>query len=151
MNVPLSDNALTVLRARYLRRDAAGELAETPEDLFRRVATTVAAGSGSAASEWEERYVQALCRLEFLPNSPLLMNAGTPLGQLSACFVLPVADSLDGIFESLKLMALVQQSGGGTGFSFSHLRPRADIVASTGGESSGPVAFMRVFDQVWKS
>jgi len=147
----LSENAVRVLRARYLRRDAGGRIMETPEELFRRVARGVAQaearfGDGRAAGAWEEAFLDALTGLDFLPNSPTLMNAGTPLGQLSACFVLPVADSMEGIFDALKLMALIQQSGGGTGFSFSSLRPRGDVVASTGGTSSGPVSFMRIFD-----
>jgi ribonucleoside-diphosphate reductase alpha chain len=146
-----SDNALRVLRARYLRRDGAGQVVETPEELFRRVAHSIALaeasfGDAAAAGQWEEAFFDALIHLEFLPNSPTLMNAGTPLGQLSACFVLPVEDSMDAIFDSLKLMALIQQSGGGTGFSFSHLRPKGDVVASTGGAASGPVSFMRIFD-----
>jgi ribonucleoside-diphosphate reductase alpha chain len=148
---PLSENARRVLEARYLRRDAGGEIAETPEELFKRVARAVAGaesllGNGEEAGAWEERFLDALVHLDFLPNSPTLMNAGTPLGQLSACFVLPVEDSMEGIFDSLKLMALIQQSGGGTGFSFSRLRPRGALVASTGGNASGPVSFMRIFD-----
>jgi ribonucleoside-diphosphate reductase alpha chain len=148
----LNDNALSVLRARYLRRDpTSGQIIETPEELFRRVAHNVAqaeAGSGNAAAtaQWEEEFFEAMTGLDLLPNSPCLMNAGTPLGQLSACFVLPVEDSMEGIFDALKLMALIQQSGGGVGFSFSRLRPRGDPVASTGGAASGPVSFMRIFD-----
>jgi ribonucleoside-diphosphate reductase alpha chain len=151
MTIDLTENALKVLEARYLRRDPGGQVGETPADLFRRVARAVAGaetsfGDAKAAAEWEERFFEALARLDFLPNSPTLMNAGLPLGQLSACFVLPVADSMEDIFESLKLMALIQQSGGGTGFAFSRLRPRGDVVASTGGVASGPVSFMRIFD-----
>jgi ribonucleoside-diphosphate reductase alpha chain len=154
-NIPwqprLSANARTVLKARYLRRGPGGKIVETPEEMFRRVAQSIAAaetafGGPKTAAEWEERFLEALVTLDFLPNSPTLMNAGTPLGQLSACFVLPVEDSMEGIFDSLKLMALIQQSGGGTGFSFSRLRPRGDLVASTGGAASGPVSFMRIFD-----
>jgi ribonucleoside-diphosphate reductase alpha chain len=128
----LSANALTVLQARYLRRDpTSGQVAEAPGELFRRVARSVAraearSGDGAAAAEWEEQFFEAMARLDLLPNSPCLMNAGTPLGQLSACFVLPVEDSMEGIFDSLRLMALIQQSGGGVGFSFSRLRPRGD-------------------------
>jgi ribonucleoside-diphosphate reductase alpha chain len=148
---PLTDNALRVLRARYLRRDPAGQVVETPEGMFRRVAHSVAhaeAGFGDAAAwgRWEEAFFDALIQLDLLPNSPTLMNAGTPLGQLSACFVIPVEDSMEEIFDALKLMALIQQSGGGTGFSFSRLRPAGDVVSSTGGASSGPVSFMRIFD-----
>jgi ribonucleoside-diphosphate reductase alpha chain len=147
----LSENALQVLRARYLRRDPSGQVAETPDELFRRVARSVAQAEArsvdaAAAEEWEEKFFEAMTRLDLLPNSPCLMNAGTPLGQLSACFVLPVEDSMEGIFDALKLMALIQQSGGGVGFSFSRLRPRGDCVASTGGTASGPVSFMRIFD-----
>lgn len=145
----LSDNALTVLRARYLRRDVSGAISETPDELFRRVARAVAQAEarwGGRAGDWEERFYAALSTLDLLPNSPCLMNAGTPLGMLSACFVLPVEDSLDGIFDALKLMALIQQAGGGVGFSFSRLRPQGDRVASTGGAASGPVSFMRIFD-----
>lgn len=147
----LTPNALKVLEARYLRREPGGAIAETPEQLFRRVSLAIAEAEtrwgGSAASrEWEERFHSLLSSLDFLPNSPTLMNAGTGLGQLSACFVLPVEDSLVDIFDSLKLMALIQQTGGGTGFSFSRLRPRGDIVASTGGQSSGPVSFIQIFD-----
>ncbi|MCI0465340.1 MAG: adenosylcobalamin-dependent ribonucleoside-diphosphate reductase [Gemmataceae bacterium] len=150
-SLQLTDNALTVLRARYLRRDASGQIVETPEELFRRVAHSIAEAEGrfgdpAAVGRWEEAFFDALTRLDVLPNSPTLMNAGTPLGQLSACFVLPVEDSMEEIFESLKLMALIQQSGGGTGFSFAHLRPAGDVVASTGGAASGPVSFMRIFD-----
>jgi ribonucleoside-diphosphate reductase alpha chain len=147
----LSPNARRVLEARYQRRDAARRIIETPAQLFARVARGVAEaertlGSPRAAEEWEERFLQVLTRLDFLPNSPTLMNAGTPLGQLSACFVLPVADTMEDIFGALRAMALVQRSGGGTGFLFSRLRPRGDPLESTGGEASGPVSFMRIFD-----
>ncbi len=159
MAIPITENALKVLQARYLLRDSSGQVVETPEELFRRVAHHVAQaethfGNASAAARWEETFHGALVRLDFLPNSPTLMNAGTPLGQLSACFVLPVEDSIEDIFGSLRLMALIQKSGGGTGFSFSHLRPKGDVVASTGGAASGPVSFMHIFDCVtegmWK-
>jgi ribonucleoside-diphosphate reductase alpha chain len=152
---PLTPNAVRVLVARYLRRDARGELVETPDELFRRVARAVAKAEGHFTSGAEarrqrqqlaEEFYELLASLDFLPNSPTLMNAGTPLGQLSACFVLPVEDSMEGIFSSLKLMALIQQSGGGTGFSFSRLRPEGDMVTSTSGRASGPVSFMRIFD-----
>lgn len=156
MSVNLSDNARRVLEARYLRRSPSGGIAETPEQLFRRVARAVASAEApylgkAAARGWEEAFFEVMASLDFLPNSPTLMNAGTPLGQLSACFVLPVDDSLPSIFDALKLMALIQQSGGGTGFSFSRLRPKGDIVASTGGPSSGPVSFMHVFDAATES
>jgi ribonucleoside-diphosphate reductase alpha chain len=149
--VKLSVNAQRVLEARYLRRDPSGQIVEAPEELFRRVARAVSEAEKCfdgrlPAEHWEEAFLEALCALEFLPNSPTLMNAGTPRGQLSACFVLPVGDSMPEIFDALKLMALIQQTGGGTGFSFSSLRPQGDPVTSTGGTASGPVSFMRVFD-----
>jgi ribonucleoside-diphosphate reductase alpha chain len=148
---PLSPNALRVLEARYLRRDGDRRVAETPDELFRRVARAVAQaelllGSAREADRWEEAFLALLTSLEFLPNSPTLMNAGTPLGQLSACFVLPVEDTMESIFAALGAMAMIQRAGGGTGFSFSRLRPRGDVVHSTGGEASGPVSFMRIFD-----
>lgn len=150
MALTLTDNAKRVLQARYLRKSADRQILETPEELFRRVARAVARAEGSfpggRPEPWEEAFFDAMAALDFLPNSPTLMNAGTPLGQLSACFVLPIEDSLEGIFDSLKLMALIQQSGGGTGFAFSRLRPKDDLVASTGGAASGPVSFLRVFD-----
>ena len=147
----LSPNALRVLEARYLRRDAARRVVETPAELFRRVARAVAQaelplGPAWQAEEWQEVFHSLLASLDFLPNSPTLMNAGTPLGQLAACFVLPVEDTLESIFAALGRMALLQRAGGGTGFSFSRLRPRGDVLASTGGEASGPVSFMRIFD-----
>ncbi len=147
----LSDNARRVLEARYLRRDSARRIVETPEELVERVARGVAQaelllGDAARARRWEEEFHSALATRVFLPNSPTLMNAGTPLGQLSACFVLPVDDTMEDIFEAVKQMALVQRTGGGTGFSFSRLRPRGDVVASTGGVASGPVSFMRIFD-----
>jgi ribonucleoside-diphosphate reductase alpha chain len=147
----LSGNALRVLEARYLLRDFQRRVIETPEQLFERVANAVALaetafGDREGASCWAERYHALLAARDFLPNSPTLMNAGTALGQLSACFVLPIEDTMESIFEALKQMALVQRTGGGTGFSFSALRPRGDVVASTGGEASGPVSFMKIFD-----
>ena len=147
----LSPNALRVLEARYLRRDTARKVIETPAALFRRVARTIAEaevvfGGARDAERWQETFEAVMADGDFLPNSPLLMNAGTPLGQLAACFVLPVEDSMESIFDALKSMALLQRAGGGTGFSFSALRPRGDVVGSTGGEASGPVSFMRVFD-----
>ncbi len=151
MQPELTSNALQVLNARYLQRNQQGQIVETPQQLFRRVARGLGQaempfGGQAAAHEWEARYYDLLCRLDFLPNSPTLMNAGTAQGQLSACFVLPVGDSMAEIFDSLKLAALIQQSGGGTGFSFSRLRPKDDYVSSTGGLASGPVSFMRIFD-----
>ncbi|AGP39565.1 ribonucleotide reductase N-terminal alpha domain-containing protein [Sorangium cellulosum] len=147
MALSLTDNSKRVFEARYLRRAANREILETPEDLFRRaVARAEGSFPGGRPEPWEEAFFDALAALDFLPNSPTLMNAGTSLGQLSACFVLPVEDSLDGIFDALKHMALIQQSGGGTGFSFSRLRPKDALVASTGGAASGPVSFMSIFD-----
>lgn len=149
MDLQLTENALRVLEARYLRRDPSGQIIETPEGMFRRVAQHLAAAEaafGGAPREWEEAFFEAMASLELLPNSPCLMNAGTPLGMLSACFVLPVEDHMEGIFDALKLMALIQQAGGGVGFSFSRLRPAGDQVSSTGGFASGPVSFMRIFD-----
>lgn len=147
----LSENARRVLEARYLVRDAERRIVETPDELFERVARAIAhaellLGNAEQVSYWEEQFHRVLASLDFLPNSPTLMNAGTPLGQLSACFVLPVEDTMEGIFEAIKQMALVQRTGGGTGFSFSKLRPKGDVVASTGGEASGPLSFMKIFD-----
>jgi ribonucleoside-diphosphate reductase alpha chain len=124
---------------------------ETPEELFSRVAAAAAEAERlldrkGDFTHWREEFHRMLVSLEFLPNSPTLMNAGTPLGQLSACFVLPVPDTMEGIFDAVKQMALIQRTGGGTGFSFSRLRPKGDVVCSTGGESSGPVSFMKIFD-----
>lgn len=149
--VSLSANALRVLEARYLRRDAQGRMAEAPDDLFARVARAVSQaelvlGTARDADHWQQVFQDLLARLDFLPNSPTLMNAGTSLGQLSACFVVPVEDSVDSIFGALRAMALLQRTGGGTGFAFSRLRPCGDVVVSTGGAASGPVSFMRVFD-----
>lgn len=148
----LSENARTVLEKRYLTKDENGKVIETPAQLFRRVAKTISSvesnfsNSPYKAEELEEIFYKIMTNLEFLPNSPTLMNAGRPLGQLSACFVLPVPDSLEGIFEAIKHAALIHKSGGGTGFSFSRLRPANDIVATTSGVSSGPVSFMKVFN-----
>ena len=147
--VPVDDNARRILEARYLRRDREGRVVETPEQLLERVATAVASVEsryGKDPVEVAKSFYSMLAALDFLPNSPTLMNAGRDMGQLSACFVLPVEDSMDGIFETLKSAALIQQTGGGTGFSFSRLRPKDDLVARTGGKASGPVSFMRVFN-----
>ncbi len=149
--IPLTGAARRVLAARYLRLGPAGAPAESAEELFARVARAVAEGelayaSAAAARRWEERFFHLMSRLEFLPNSPALMNAGTRLGQLAACFVLPVEDTLDSIFDAVKHMALVQRSGGGTGFSFSRLRGNGERLASSGGFASGPVSFLRIFD-----
>ncbi|HEY9206132.1 MAG TPA: adenosylcobalamin-dependent ribonucleoside-diphosphate reductase [Candidatus Methanoperedens sp.] len=137
----LSVNAIRVLEKRYLLKDENGKVIETPLELFRRITKAVALDPES-----EDEFLNMLASLEFLPNTPTLMNAGTDLGQLSACFVIPVEDSLVSIFDAVKSMALIQQSGGGTGFSFSRLRPANDIVRSTHGVASGPVSFMRIFD-----
>ncbi|TRO49646.1 adenosylcobalamin-dependent ribonucleoside-diphosphate reductase [Candidatus Bathyarchaeota archaeon] len=145
----LTVNALEVLRARYLLRDEKENLKETPTLLFQRVAKAIAKTDktfGENELETEKTFYKMMTRLEFLPNTPTLFNAGTDIGQLSACFVLPIPDSLDGVFTSLKNMALIEQTGGGVGFNFSTLRPKGDLVKSTMGVASGPVSFMRVFD-----
>ena len=147
----LSDTAKRVLEARYLLRSEEGKIIESPEELFRRVAKSIASAEFQyrgykEAEKKEEEFFLLLSNLLFLPNSPTLMNAGTSLGQLSACFVLPVEDSLDSIFKALSDMAKIQQSGGGTGFDFSNLRPAGDIVKSTRGIASGPVSFMKIFN-----
>ncbi len=148
----LSGNALTVLERRYLAKDEKGNTVETPADLFRRVARFVASADLAYGSSMPEagatatEFFETMVALEFIPNTPTLMNAGRPLGQLSACFVLPVEDSIERIFDALKHMALIHKSGGGTGFSFSRLRPRDDMVKSTAGVSSGPVSFMNIFN-----
>jgi ribonucleoside-diphosphate reductase alpha chain len=148
-NTAWSANALTVLRRRYLRKDADGRICETPDELLRRVARAVAAVEaryGGKPEVVEAQFVEALARLELLPNSPTLMNAGRELGQLSACFVLPVGDSLPEIFDAVKWAAIIQQTGGGTGFAFSRLRPSGDNVSTTHGAASGPVSFIEVFN-----
>ena len=152
----LSQNARTVLEKRYLVKDAAGKPTETPEEMFWRVATVVAeADRRYGASEAQvravaEEFYALMTQRRFEPNSPTLMNAGRPLGQLSACFVLPVEDALsngqNGIYDTLRSMALIHQSGGGTGFSFSRLRPKGSMVRSTTGVASGPVSFMKLYD-----
>lgn len=146
---PLTPNALRVLEARYLARDDAGRILESWEGLCRRVARGVAAVEkewGGEVDRWEEAFFHAIQRREFLPNSPTLMNAGLESGQLAACFVLPVDDTLESVFDAVKEMAVIHQSGGGTGFDFSPLRPAGDVVQGTPGVASGPVAFMGVFD-----
>src|SRR5213594_2024975 len=148
----LSENASRVLAKRYLKKNDKGRVIETPKELFARVAWNLAQAErnyGATEAQVQDtarRFFRIISSLDFLPNSPTLMNAGLELQQLSACFVLPVDDSLAGIFQTLKESALIHQSGGGTGFSFSRLRPKNDFVKSTMGVASGPVSFMKVFD-----
>ena len=144
----LSSNALKVLEKRYLTKDREGNAIETPEQMFARVARTIAGAEfNSSVDEYEEKFYKIMTNLEFLPNSPTLINAGKELGQLSACFVLPIDDSMDSIFTTLRDAALVQKSGGGTGFNFSNLRPVGDRVKSTNKCSGGPIAFIQIYDR----
>ncbi len=149
----LSFNALKILESRYLLRDPkTNRIIETPDDMFKRVAYATAeaekyyGGSEDKVKEYAHKFYKIIAELKFLPNSPTLMNAGTSLGQLSACFVIPVADDLSSIFEALKITALIQKTGGGVGADFSELRPKGDIIETTGGVSSGPLSFMKIFD-----
>jgi len=149
----LSENAERVLRARYLKKDEQGRCTEAPEDLFRRVARAIAGAellyddSPENRSEWEERFYSLMVSRRFMPNSPTLMNAGREMGMLSACFVLPVGDSISEIFDSIKHTALIQKAGGGTGFAFDELRPTGDYISSSGGTTSGPISFWRAFSE----
>ena len=147
----ISENAKKVLERRYLKKDDSGKVKETPAQMFRRVASHIAKaerkyGDEDQVKEIEEHFYQMMIEFKFLPNSPTLMNAGRRLGQLAACFVLPVEDSMEGIFDALKNAALIHKSGGGTGFSFSRLRPKNSRVGTTGGVASGPISFMKIFN-----
>ena len=149
----LTENALVVLKNRYLKRNEESQTCETPEELFDRVARSVAAvekkfgADNQTVQDWEIRFYNLMASLRFLPNSPTLMNAGRSMGMLSACFVLPIPDSIDGIFDAVKHTALIQKAGGGTGFSFDQLRPTGDYIASSGGKTSGPISFWKVLSE----
>lgn len=147
----LTENSKKVLERRYLAKDENGRVVETVEELFERVAKSISEidkkyDSNANIEELKNKFYDMMTNLDFLPNSPTLMNAGRPLGQLSACFVLPVGDSMEEIFDAVKYAAIIHKSGGGTGFSFSRLRPKGATVKSTGGVASGPVSFMKVFN-----
>ena len=148
-----ADNALRVLRARYLKKDEQGRCTESPRDMFRRVAKAIADAEmiydsdPEVRSEWEDRFYSLMISRRFMPNSPTLMNAGREMGMLSACFVLPVGDSISEIFDSIKYTALIQKAGGGTGFAFDELRPTGDYISSSGGTTSGPISFWRAFSE----
>ncbi|MEM4215100.1 MAG: adenosylcobalamin-dependent ribonucleoside-diphosphate reductase [Candidatus Pacearchaeota archaeon] len=148
-DMKFSANSIKVLEERYLLKDETGKIIETPSQMFQRVAKAIASidkNYNGDVKKTEQEFLEIMTNLEFLPNSPTLMNAGTNIGQLSACFVLPIEDSLESIFTTLKHMAIIQQSGGGTGFNFSKLRPKGDIVKSTKGIASGPVSFIKIYD-----
>jgi ribonucleoside-diphosphate reductase alpha chain len=152
MKAPLTQNGRLLLESRYLRKDPGGRPVETPEEMFARVARNVASAEdqypgGRPAADVEQQFLEAMLALDFLPNSPALMNAGRELQQLAACFVLGIEDSIESIFETLKSSALIHQSGGGTGFSFSSVRPRGDYISTSGGRASGPLSFIRIFNE----
>ena len=152
-DIQLEENARRVLAARYLKKDESGQCIEKPSELIRRVAKCVADaerrydGGEAARSEWEDRFYRLMSSRRFMPNSPTLMNAGREMGMLSACFVLPVGDSIEEIFDSIKHTALIQKAGGGTGFAFDELRPTGDYISSSGGTTSGPISFWRAFSE----
>ena len=152
MKIKLSETAIKLLEERYLLRDNSGNINESPEQMFRRVAVNIAKAEllynkKADVRQLEKMFYESMTNLEFLPNSPTLMNAGTLLGQLSACFVLPIDDSLESIYSALKNSALIHQTAGGTGFSFSKLRPKGELIKSTKGKSSGPLSFIEIFDK----
>ncbi|MBN2581448.1 MAG: ribonucleotide-diphosphate reductase subunit alpha, partial [Planctomycetes bacterium] len=152
----LTPNARLVLQRRYLLKDADGRPTEGPHEMFARVATNIAEAEAKLeraelAAPARDAFLAAMESLDFLPNSPTLMNAGRRLQQLAACFVLPVEDSIEGIFDAVKAAALIHQSGGGTGFSFSRLRPSGDMVSTSRGHASGPISFMRVFNEATRA